>query len=107
MLTDSFDYIFLPLILTAVFLGLGYNWARTVRRGQPLRPSQKKMLAFATLFVLGEAYIMAWMDELSSLFRWDHAWLGAIITWGVFLSIAAWWMHRHTHHGAAAADQER
>jgi hypothetical protein len=87
------DYILGPLILAAVFLGLGYAYGRAVNMGKPLPATHRKMLLFGTVFVAGMGYVMAIVSAL----HWPSTWailLSAI--WGVILAFVAYSWRRRT-----------
>jgi tryptophan-rich sensory protein len=90
---------FAPPILTLIFSGICYGWARTTRRGKPLTSMQRQMIVYATVFALGMAYLILFQDELGRFLRWGDAWIAGLILWGVMLAAFAWCRHRSTFPG--------
>ena len=86
--------IFAPPILTLVVLVLGYVHARIIRRGKPLSSIQRKMLFYATFFVLGMGYATMLQDHLAALFHWENAWVAVMVAWGALLAAIAWTRYR-------------
>jgi hypothetical protein len=84
---NHLDYILGPLIIAAVFVGLGYAYGRGVNRGRPLPSTHRKMLLFGTLFVLGMGYLMAIVSTL----QWPGTWaIFLSIVWGIILACIAY-----------------
>jgi hypothetical protein len=76
-----------------VYLLLGWGWLRSVNGGRSLRPSQKKMLLYSFVFILGMVYLMMFGS-------WLHlppvVWFIAIGVWGVVLVLILWRRHKRT-----------
>jgi tryptophan-rich sensory protein len=85
-----------PPILTLIFSGICYAWARTTRRGKPLTSLQRGMILYAAVFALGMVYLILFQDGLGRFFRWRDAWIAALVLWGVMLAALAWRRHRST-----------
>lgn len=85
----------IPVLVLILFVVI-YLWSRGVRRGKPLLPIQKSMIAYACLFSLGMGYIIVFKDQLTALFGWGNAWIATIVLWAVILAAFAWWRHRWT-----------
>ena len=83
-------------IITLIFLGLSWGWARSVRRGRPLTPFQRLMLAYSSLVVLGTIYAMAYGDPLGAVLHMSpkRAWIPVSIAWALALAGIAWWRHK-------------
>lgn len=88
---DDVVTLFAPPILTLVFLGIGYLWARTTRRGRPLTRLQRGMILYAVLFVFGMEYLIMFQDELGAFLHWKSVWIAAGALWGMLLAVIAWW----------------
>lgn len=52
--------------------------------------SLREMILYATIFVLGMAYVILFQDTLARFFHWKAAWIAFIILWGLFLGVLAW-----------------
>ena len=85
-----------PPILTLIFSGICYAWARATRRGEPLTPLQGGMILYATIFALGMVYLILFQDGVVRLLRWKYAWIVALVLWGTILAALAWRRHRST-----------
>jgi uncharacterized membrane protein len=83
-------------IIALIFLGLSWGWAKSIRRGRPLTPLMKLMLAYSSLVVLGTIYAMAYGDPLGPIFHVspNRAWIPESITWAFALGGIAWWHHK-------------
>lgn len=85
---SNIDYILGPPILGAVFLLLGWPYARLLRAGQPLTEVQQEMLRYGFFFVLGMGYAMVLAASLGIPGKWALALTGA---WGAALAWLAWY----------------
>jgi len=85
-----------PPIVAVVFLGLGWGWAKAVRRGRPLTLFMKVMLMYGSLFMLGMGYAMAFGDPLATVLNMSpkRAWIPVSIVWAFALGIVAWRKHK-------------
>jgi hypothetical protein len=86
--------ILAPPVLSLVFSGICYLWARTTRRGKPLTSLQRRMVFYATIFALGMVYLILFQDNLAAFLRWKEAWIAGIVLWGVLVAIVAWQLSR-------------
>jgi formate/nitrite transporter FocA (FNT family) len=82
--------IFAPPVLTFLFLGICYLWARAARRGKPLTHLQRGMILYATAFAFGMTYVILFQDNLAAYLHWKDAWIATIVLWGIVLAILAW-----------------
>ena len=57
----------IPIIALLSVL-LGWSYGRSIRRGQPLTPTMRKMLLYGFLYVLGSGYSFA----LASMLGWER-----------------------------------
>jgi len=89
MKNDVSDLFAAP-ILALLFSGIGYLWARTSRRGKPLTRLQRRMILYATTFILGAAYAILFQEGLGVFLHWREAWIAAIILWAALLAVIAW-----------------
>lgn len=96
--------IFAPPILTLMFFGICYLWARATRRGKPLTHLQRGMVLYATVFAFGMTYVILFQDNLSAFFHWKEAWIATIVLWGIVLAIVAWWRERAIRSDNATFD---
>jgi hypothetical protein len=97
--------IFAPPILSVVFSGICYLWARTTRRGKLLTSLQRGMVFYATIFAIGMVYMILFQDNLGAFLRWKDAWIAAIVSWGILLAIIAWQRSR-AHRASVAPSNE-
>jgi hypothetical protein len=86
--------LFSPPILTAMFVGICYLWARSVRRGKPVTQLQRAMILYATVFVFGAAYVILFQNRIAAFIHWENAWIAALMVWGAFLALIAWRRYR-------------
>jgi hypothetical protein len=86
--------IFAPPILTLIVVVLGYLWGRAVRRGKPLSSTQRAMLTYSAVLVLGLTYAEMLEDELAAIFHWKNAWIAVMVAWGALLAAIAWMRYR-------------
>jgi len=94
-----------PPVITLIFFGLSWGWAKSIRRGRPLTPLMRLMLTYGSLVVLGTIYAMALGDPLGPIFHVspNRAWIPESITWAFALAGIAWW--RHKRNERLAGDQ--
>lgn len=90
MSDDNLISIFAPPILTLIFSGICYSWARAARRGKPVTRLQRAMIIYATTFVFGMAYAILLQDKLGELLHWRKSWIAAIGLWAALLGLVAW-----------------
>jgi hypothetical protein len=95
MIFENLDRIIGPPIFSMIYLLIGYSYMRMVRRGLALSQFQRGLLLYAGLFTLGLGYAIAWRQQLAELLRWEQAWIGLVIIWGVLLGLKAWSKRRH------------
>ena len=90
---DLTDIIAIPM-LTIVFYAFCFLQAKAIRRGEPLTPVQKQMLAYGTVFVFVMGYLIVFQKPLGNLFHSENAWKLAIVIWAVLLSVMGWLRNR-------------
>ena len=91
------DDLLMPPVVALVFLSLSWLWAKAVRRGGPLTPTQRGMLAYGFLFVLGACYVPV---AVLALGIWGGGPLAAgILGWGLIVVCLAWRRHRRKTAG--------
>lgn len=85
-----------PPIVALIFFGLGWGWAKTVRRGRTLTTFMKLMLTYGSLFMLGMGYAMAFGDPLGAFLNMSpkRAWIPVSIVWAFALGVVAWRKHK-------------
>jgi hypothetical protein len=89
MPTMKFDpvAIFGIPVVALVFLFLSWSYCRSVRRGQPLTLTMRKMLLYGFIFVLCTGYSFA----IASMLGWRNApWPLFGVAWVLLLSVVAW-----------------
>ena len=91
-MTSKLQDLFFVVLVSLIWLGLSWSWARVVRRGRPMTPGQREMFWYAFGFIVGTCCIMMF----GSWFAWPRPlWFVLSAAWGVTLTLVAWLRHRH------------
>jgi hypothetical protein len=85
----DFTDILAPPVLTLIALIFCYLWAKGVRRGQPLTVFQKRLILYATIFMLGMSYTIIFHDQIGAALHLTQAWTGIVVAWAVLLVLIA------------------
>lgn len=75
-----------PPFLTLIGLAFCYLWAKGVVRGRPLTVFQKRLILYATIFMLGMSYTIIFHGQIGAALHWAHAWIGIVAAWAVLLA---------------------
>ncbi|MFY9842208.1 MAG: hypothetical protein WA718_21015 [Terriglobales bacterium] len=52
------------------------------------------MILYATIFVLGMAYVILYQDNLAGLTHWRQAWIATSVLWAVLVGAVVWLRRR-------------
>jgi hypothetical protein len=79
--------LLMATVFSLVYLVLAWSFSRSVTKGAPLWPLQKKMLLYTFIFALGMSYLMA---LAGNNYIPKNLMFPAIGTWAVVVAFAAW-----------------
>jgi hypothetical protein len=90
------EELLMPPAVSMMFLFLAWSYLRGLNGGRPLDTTQKKMLTYGLLFVLGVLYILVAGHAL----RWDRPpHIVAGIGWACIVALIAWRRHGRKESG--------
>lgn len=103
-ITDPFGQLLFPPLGGLIWLFLSWSWCKTVRAGKPLTGTQKRILGYGFLLVVGVVYLLAWNSQLASAigFPGRLVWIPLSVAWGVLLALFVWQKYRQEQASSGA-----